>query len=179
VDVGNEDGPTFHYSIDNKTRVGKNGLKILCNACGDIYLNQKRAEGSNLLDIIRKYNITDFMEVHDWYDFIDPKDAKDMEKELKKDFYNSKLPHNKKIKYVLVTINQYNVTPRKYLIPKSAYKKSLSLKVFEKKMAKYEVEASYKRLVTDYNLISHNYYIYDLIDPDDEDDKSETTFVEE
>ena len=36
LDIGNEDGPSFCYKIDNKTQVGKNGTKIVNN--GNIVL---------------------------------------------------------------------------------------------------------------------------------------------
>ena len=171
VDIGDEDGPSISYIIDNKTKVGKYGLKVICNNCESIYGNGKHFfchEEAKLSNIIEKYNVNDFMEVHDWYDFIHPNEAKKKEKELNKSFDKPKLPKNKNINYVQVTINQYSVLPRKYLIPQSVYTKIPQINVFIKKMAKYEVIASYKQILLNYNVIDHNYYIYDLIDEEDD-----------
>lgn len=161
--IGDEDGPSFLYTIDNSTNVGACPVKVTCH--GDNYIPTKQyIKESNLTTIIKKYNIVDVMELHDWYDFITPKEARQLEREICSEYTHPILPKDKTIEYVLVTIIEYNVTPSKYLIPKQLYKSTRNLKQFIARMEQYKVTASYRQILQNYAVIGHNYYLYDLIE---------------
>ncbi len=180
LNIGDEDGPSFSYTINNKTKVGKTGLKITYNSDkNDYWSDNIYLVDDKLSNIIKKYDIIDFMEIHDWYDFIDINDAKEISSYLNKVYNNSKLPENIKIKYVLVTVNQYNEIPRKYLIPKSIYRLNTNVLKFIEKMDSYKIEASYKKILTTYDVVTHNYYLYDKINEEDDDDESDSSFTHE
>ena len=166
VDIGNEDGPSFSYLLDQGP-ISDCSIHVTCNELLEYWFDRGIYLGDgNLLEIVEKYNVTEVLEIHDWYDYLEQKEVKELQLQLCEKYNKVVLTAPTNEEYILVTINQYNELPRKYLIPKKRYRSIPNVIKFMNQMVTYQVETSYQRLLTTYHITNHYYYLFDVIDKD-------------
>lgn len=167
INIGDEDGPSFTYLLDQISNTSC-PIHIICYDSSEFWFDKTTHPGDgNLLSIIKEYHVTEVLEIHDWYDYLNQREIGELQSELCAEYDRFILTASNDQEYILVTIIEYNELPRKYLIPKVKYQSIPNVIEFMKMMSSYQVETSYHRLLTFYYISSHYYYLFDVIDKDD------------
>lgn len=134
LNIGDEDGPSYSYWYKDTIAIQPSHVLVT-----DISSNIKLEyiEDYYISDIVKKYNINDVLEIHDWYDNLAGDDLKDMQETMDELYLYPKLHFDTNREYILITAVFYNNIPSKYLIPIEDFR------IFIEQMEDYEVTASY------------------------------------
>lgn len=162
LDIGDEDGPSLSYWLTSQPINGH--VVITSMDSNNTIINRSKYIDSTIgfYQMIHTYNITNVVEIHDWYDYINYNDVIQKQTSIDARYLNPILPKDNTISYVMVTAVGYNQDPVKYLIPIQEYHRIDDYDKFSNLMYKYLVTASYYDILTRYKVLYHDYYLLDI-----------------
>src|SRR3989338_3661082 len=172
-DVGNEDGPTLIVTVG--TLVEEPRVQIVVNA----YAPRRGVwvEPNQLLQLFAQYEIQNIVEIHDWYDTLNPAELKQ-----KQSYHWPALPINEAASGLLLIV-PYCKDPAKYIVPIEQWDNiqaqanilesrghSEQKQTFLNRIHTYKVEADMYQIITKTALVQFHWVRSDEIiasgDPD-------------